>query len=241
MVCLLALAPVLYAQFTVTLKPETTRRFDQYQADAEAHMDWKPALAPKSNEILITAGARESSISAPSGLIHDWRAAILVPGVKAETIVEVLRDYSLYPKMYAPDVASATVLAHDANHWHVRMQLIKKKIITVVLNTEYDVEDRTPGPGRWIKISRSSKLAEVDNGVELAGGAGHGFLWRLNSYWLVEQRADGVYVECRSISLSRDIPVALAWIIKPMVTGIPRDSLHGMLEATVRAARERAK
>ena len=75
----------------------------------------------------------------------------------------------------------------------------------------------------------------MSNGQELPPGTGHGFLWRLNSYWLIEPRDGGVYLECRSISLSRDIPAVFEWIIKPMVTGVPRESLRGLLNATARA------
>jgi hypothetical protein len=44
-----------------------------------------------------------------------------------------------------------------------------------------------------------------------------------------------VYLECRSISLSRGIPAVLDVIIRPMVTSVPRESLRNTLEATVRA------
>jgi len=74
-----------------------------------------------------------------------------------------------------------------------------------------------------------------DDGKELAAGTGFGFLWRLNAYWLLEPRPDGVYLECRSISLSRDIPAGLGWIIKPMVSSVPRDSLTSSLEAIRKA------
>jgi hypothetical protein len=57
----------------------------------------------------------------------------------------------------------------------------------------------------------------------------------LNAYWLLEQRPEGVYLECRSISLSRDIPAGLGWAIRPMMTTVPRKSLHDTLEATARA------
>ena len=68
-------------------------------------------------------------------------------------------------------------------------------------------------------------------------GQGHGFLWRLNAYWILEQRTEGVYLECRAISMSRDVPAALRWVVKPMLTSVPRESLQETLEATVRALR----
>jgi len=45
----------------------------------------------------------------------------------------------------------------------------------------------------------------------------------------------GVYLECRTISLSRNIPTGLGWIIRPMVSSLPRESLTATLESTVRA------
>jgi hypothetical protein len=59
----------------------------------------------------------------------------------------------------------------------------------------------------------------------------------LNAYWLIEPRPGGVYLECRTISLSRNIPTGLGWIIRPMVSSLPRESLTATLEATVRAVK----
>jgi hypothetical protein len=62
--------------------------------------------------------------------------------------------------------------------------------------------------------------------------AGYGFLWRLNTYWRFEERDGGVYAECRAISLTRDIPSVLKWIIEPMVRSLPKDTLMHTLKAT---------
>ncbi len=60
----------------------------------------------------------------------------------------------------------------------------------------------------------------------------HGFLWRLNTYWSYEERDGGLYMQIESVSLTRSIPNGLAWIIRPFVESIPRESL----EFTLRAA-----
>ena len=57
-------------------------------------------------------------------------------------------------------------------------------------------------------------------------------MWRLNSYWRFDAREGGVYVECESISLTRDIPAGLAWLIKPFITGIPKESLQMTMSST---------
>jgi hypothetical protein len=65
--------------------------------------------------------------------------------------------------------------------------------------------------------------------------AGYGFLWRLYSYWRFEERETGVFVECRAISLTRDVPKGLGWIIEPMIRKLPQESLINTLSATRRA------
>ena len=52
-----------------------------------------------------------------------------------------------------------------------------------------------------------------------------GFLWRFNTYWRYLERDGGTYIQCESLTLSRDVPFALAWIIRPIVTQMPRESL----------------
>jgi hypothetical protein len=67
---------------------------------------------------------------------------------------------------------------------------------------------------------------------ELPPGQGHGFLWRLYSYWRFEERDGGVYVECEAISLTRSVPAGLGWIIEPIIRNLPRESLANTLRAT---------
>ena len=62
-----------------------------------------------------------------------------------------------------------------------------------------------------------------------------GYLWRLYSYWRFLERDGGTYVQCETISLTRDVPFMVSWIVKPFVTSIPRESLTFTLETTRKA------
>jgi hypothetical protein len=66
-------------------------------------------------------------------------------------------------------------------------------------------------------------------------GHDRGFLWRMNTYWRFEEKDGGTYIECQSISLTRDIPTGLGWMIGPYVNSVPRESLTFTL-ATTRSA-----
>ena len=46
-------------------------------------------------------------------------------------------------------------------------------------------------------------------------------------------------MECRAISLTRDIPMGLGWIIEPIVRTLPQESLIHTLDATRKALAER--
>jgi hypothetical protein len=92
--------------------------------------------------------------------------------------------------------------------------------------------------------SYTTRIAEVENAGShkervLPPDTGHGFLWRLFSYWRFEERDGGVYIECRGISLTRDVPFGLGWAIEPIIQKLPQESLIKTLEATRTALRAR--
>ena len=65
----------------------------------------------------------------------------------------------------------------------------------------------------------------------LPPGEGSGFLWAMNSYWRMEERDGGVYVECEAVTLSRDVPFGLGAMINPILQSFAEDSLKKTLDA----------
>jgi hypothetical protein len=95
---------------------------------------------------------------------------------------------------------------------------------------------------RWFCRSHTTRIAEVEDPGSakenvLPPDLGHGFLWRLYSYWKFQEKKGGVGIECRAISLTRDIPFGLGWVLEPIVQTLPRESLINTLEATRQALR----
>jgi hypothetical protein len=66
----------------------------------------------------------------------------------------------------------------------------------------------------------------------LPPGKDGGYLWRLNSYWRYFDTGRGVYVQCEAVSLTRDIPTGLNWLVGPFVQSVPKDSLEFTLQST---------
>lgn len=63
-------------------------------------------------------------------------------------------------------------------------------------------------------------------------GEGNGFIWRLQSIALYEERDGGVYVELEAIGLTRDIPAAIRWMATPLVTRLTSSTLAASLRQT---------
>jgi hypothetical protein len=236
--CLAAIPFSLHGQITVQLSTATNRAFDNYIQTAEAGMDWKAHQSPKGKNVDVAPWQGKSPIDVESGLIHDWVASVLIPGPSPEKALGIFQDYPAYKKVFGPEVVDSRLLSHQGSRWHAWLRLKRKSVMTVELHTEYDIDYRPLGPDRWAVSSRSTAINELDtSGKELPAGTGMGFLWRLNAYWLIEPHPGGLYIECRSISLSRDIPAGLGWIVKPMVSTVPRDSLRNTVESVRNALR----
>ena len=250
----LALSLVSFAG-AAELKKETLEDFDQYIRGTEARI---AEQASGKRSFLWTDESRQrleqvrqgQVVAQPwngrgaeqvrDGLIHDWIGAIFVPGVTLEKALALLRDYNNQYRIYQPEVVASRILEHDGNHYKIYLRLLKKKVLTVVLNTEHDVQYYPLDNTRWHSRSYSTKIAQLENPGqpnerELPVGRDSGYLWRLDSYWRFQERDGGVYLECEAISLTRDIPTGLGWLIEPIIRELPRDSLVKTLEATRRA------
>jgi hypothetical protein len=172
--------------------------------------------------------------------MHHWRAAALVPGATAAEILALLRDYDHLDRYYAPEVVSSRALRTEGDRATIAMRFRKQKMITVVLDTEFDVRSGSTRGGRGFSTSRSTHIWEVDRpGTPQERrepeGDDDGFLWRLNSYWSFEEMPGGLEIECEAVSLTRDVPTGLGWLVRPIIQVLPRESLEFTLGATKKA------
>ena len=191
-------------------------------------------------ERLQTLDASGHKLEAPQAIIHHWLGAVFVPGASLRETLALLRDYNHHQDIYKPEVVRSRLLTHQGNDFTIYYRLRKKKVITITLNTNHDVHYFPVDSSRWYSRSYSTRIAEVENADtpnEREKPIGHdgGFLWRINSYWKFQEKDGGIYIECESISLTRDIPTGLGWLIKPFVTSIPKESLE-MTMGSTRAA-----
>ncbi len=175
--------------------------------------------------------------STPGALIHHWVGTVFIPGASLRQVLALVQDYDHHSEYYKPQVENSKALEHMGEDFKVHMRLMQKKIITVVLDTEYTVHYQHLDAARAFSDSHSTRIAEVAHPGEaneqpLPPGKDDGFLWRLNSYWRFSEADHGVYIQCEAISLTRDIPAGLNWMIAPFIESIPKDSLEFTLQST---------
>jgi hypothetical protein len=247
----------------VDLRPDTVTAFDEYVKLTDArsneelqrgtHLLWIDALpesdrmqayeALKNGEVKVQRlETRENGqkIRCPGGMIHHWAGVVFIPGAKLQGVLRVLQDYDHQAEYYAPDVERSKIESHDDDHFLVFLRFRRHKVITVVLNTQHDVHYVRDSDTREHSRSSAVHIAEVRNPGkpderEKAPGEDGGFLWRMDTWWRMEERDGGVYVQSEVVSLTRDIPAGLGWLIGPFVTSIPKETLTFTLEATRRA------
>lgn len=180
------------------------------------------------------------AIPVPGGLVHHWIGTVFIPGASLTETLALEQDYDNHQNYFAPDVMRSRLLHRDGNDFSVLLRFYKKKVIATVTDTEHEIHyEAVDATHAWSR-SHTTRIQEVDNAGqpnERLEPEGHdrGFLWRMNTYWRFEEKDGGTYVESQSVSLSRDIPAGLGWLIGPYVTRIPRESLTFTL-ATTRSA-----
>jgi hypothetical protein len=249
------------------LKPETVAAFHRYEALTEqriAKQVGDPAvflyvntLLPaerdrvfaslKQGEIYIapltTLDADGRTIEVPQGLIHHWIGAAFMPGVSLQETLQVVEDYDHKQDDY-PEVERSRLIRRDGDDIQAFMRLHQRHLITVTLDVEFDIRYIERDPHHWYVRSHSTRVRQVENAGkaderDLPEGQGDGFLWQLDSYWRYVEQDGGVYVELEAVSLTRDVPTGLGWMIKPFLTSIPRESLESTLESTRKAVLKR--
>lgn len=180
------------------------------------------------------------------GMIHHWVGAVFIAGARLDEILGVLQDYDHQSEYYAPDVERSKIESREGDHFRVSLRFRRHKVITVVLDTEHEVRYFHDATDRAHSRSSAVRIAEVQNSGksderEKPPGDDGGYLWRMETWWRMEERDGGVYVQSEVASLTRDIPTGLGWLVGPFVTSIPKETLLFTLDATRKATEAKRK
>lgn len=239
--------------------PAAVSTFNSYVGALEARLSQQhrspntflASIAPDSEnaarlhrgELIIEKLSPSTNGSLPGAMLHHWRGTAFVPGAKAADFEHLMENFNSYPQYFSPEVLQARVLSRQDDRFQVQMRVRQKHILTVVMDTTYDVTFGHLDLQDGYSISRSTRISEIDSAGTsservLPPNQEHGFLWRLNTYWSYEERDGGLYMQIESVSLTRSIPFGLGWAVGPFVESVPRESLEFTLRSTCKALRK---
>ena len=86
---------------------------------------------------------------------------MFAPDAALGQAVALMQSYEKYPDIYRPAVRRSRTISRDGERFNVYLQLFMKKVISVVLNTEYDVQYVPIPPNRMVARSYTTRIAEV--------------------------------------------------------------------------------
>jgi hypothetical protein len=254
--CLIFALPIAHA---TELKPETVAAFNLYIQASKAQMDADlragrflvvdrlsdsqrgRAYDDLQHGHLYIAPQKTlqdgRSIRIPNGIIHHWAGTVYIPGCTLEQADDVLKDFDDKPLIYKPEVQRSQLAGRDGDVLKLSMRWYYKSIVTVVYDVLFDVHPLHLDDRRILIRSYSTRIAEVKDAAqpdehELPVGKDDGFLWRMCSYWHLEEKDGGVYVGLETIALSRGIPPIFVPVVKPLTESIPRKILADLLQET---------
>jgi hypothetical protein len=209
---------------------------------APASMNMQAEARLHKGELIVERLTPSQGSELPGALLHHWRGTAFVPGATTADFEHLMKDFNSYPQKFTPEVLQAKVLSRNGDHLQASMRVKQTHILTVVMDTTYDIAYGRLDAQHGYSTSRTTRIAEIEAAGKSAehaldGNVQHGYLWNLNVYWSYEERDGGLYMQIETVSLTRDIPFGLSWAVGPFVQSVPRDSLTFTLQSASNALR----
>jgi hypothetical protein len=240
-------APAAISAFNSYISTVESRLAQQHRSPSDYLAPVSPAaqseMRLRQGELIIEQITPSVAADLPEAMLHHWRGTAFAPGATAADFERLMKNFNAYPQKYSPQILQAKILSQQGDHFQVLMRVRQRHVLTVVMDTTYDVAFGRLDAWRGFSLSRSTQITEIDSpGTRheraLVSSEEHGFLWRLDTYWTYEERDGGLYMQIESVSLTRSIPTGLGWAIGPFVQSVPRESLEFTLRSTCNALRK---
>jgi len=230
------------------LHSETVRAWESYVRITEARIERDLQVVEKrrvseaisSDNVVVwsleTVDGAGKKIPVPKGMIHHWRGAVLIPKVMIEPALQVIRNPLNWADYYH-DVLESGLIERSEDFELIYLKLRRSQaMVKAAYNTEHRVQHQWHDETFASSTSIATRIAEIvdlgkDTEHEKPEGNDRGFLWRLNAYWKYRQVAEGVLVECETLTLSRNVPFLLRFVLGPFIARTARNSMAKTLES----------
>ena len=116
----------------------------------------------RQGELIIERLTPSTGANFSGSLLHHWRGTAFAPGAKAADFERLLRDFNSYPRHFSPQVLQAKVLTQGGDRMQAWMRVRQQHVITVVMDTTYDITFGQLDAQHRYSISKSTRIAEID-------------------------------------------------------------------------------
>lgn len=190
--------------------------------------------------IIVWPVAEMNPIKVPHGLIHDWVGVVFIPKVTVADALATSRGGFYDPTIARGFLSDSTGMV---DHYSV-LNVMHVALTTAAVFGEYEIIYIQIDPTHWCSVSQSTRLQAVENyGTPDERldppDQGPGYIWRMYSISSFEEADGGVYIEVEVVGLSRDVPFFFRWLVNPIISHLPEDSIRATLTATRDAIRKR--
>jgi hypothetical protein len=197
----------------------------------------------KSGSIFAQHAQRGAFLSVPSGLIHHWVGAVFIPKASAKDALVALQDYNSYAQIYNPAVADSKLLSRAADDYEYQLKFVQKGFgVKTGLVGQFHSHYVQLDPATGYSLTEATQLIELENpGMPnerpISFSESRGFVEKVFTIIRYREGDGGVYVEVETLTLSRDIPAAVRWMVSPLVQKFSRQ----VMTATLDSLRERVE
>jgi hypothetical protein len=252
-----ALLVALPSVLLTSLSPQTTSDYEAYLGKVQPPllesvrskqvMPWLNGFSGdldkiRNGEVPVHSLTGKNGQEIRDGLIHDWVGGIFIPGATMKDVMGVIQNADRQKDWYS-EVIESKLLERRGDVIRSQWLLLRKSLVEVVFDTELESRYTEITPNEWLVVSSTTSVREIeDYGTkkqkQYASGQGFGLMWRFNSFWNFQQRPDGVYGTLRVVSLSRQVPTGLGWIVNPFIRSVPSQSVTNTLVNTRNAVKK---
>src|SRR3984893_4257909 len=205
----------------------------------EALRSEKYATMKRGQVVVEKLETRDSGneIQCPGGLIHHWVGTLWIPGANLQQTLALVQAYDRHVQVYSPFELRSRILERNGDEFKVAIRYLRKKIITVVLDTVFHIDYHTLDQTHAWSHGRTESVREIKNHDTpsesfFSEGQDDAYLWGMSTYWRFVERDGGTYVQSESVSLTTRVPAGLGWLIEPYIKSVPRESLEEILTDT---------
>ncbi len=169
----------------------------------------------------------------------------MIPGARLIELLGVLQDYNNYSEIYKPAVVESRLVEQRDDVFRYRLKFVQKGFgIKTGLAGEFQTTYYRLSDATGYSITEATKLAELQNPStaaeqELPVSASHGYVERVFTIVRYQESEKGVSVEMETLTLSRDVPAPIRWMIAPAIQRFSRQTITNTLES-LRASVQRA-